>query len=155
VSDRSGNSDIWVMDVDGSNKVQLTTNTSVDTGTTWSPDGNKIVFQSDRSGNYDIWVMDVSDGEMTEIAYDDGEMDCQGSMGSDTGWGHGVLFEVGAPTTVAKVKIYGRTYDANPSFIPPGFGETFDVEIRDSSLNKLDSVTYNYDDYFNFNWYRL
>nr|QNO46209.1 Tol-Pal system protein TolB [Methanosarcinales archaeon ANME-2c ERB4] len=148
VSDRSGNSDIWVMDVDGSNKVQLTTNTSVDTGPTWSPDGSKIAFQSDRSGNYDIWVIDVSDGRMTEIAYDDGEKDGAWSFGSDSGWGHGVLFNVGAPTTITKVKIYGRIYDANPSFIPPGFGETFDVEIRDSSLNKLDSVTYDYDDYF-------
>lgn len=154
VSDRSGNSDIWVMDVDGSNKVQLTTNASVDNGPTWSPDGNKIVFQSDRSGNYDIWVMDVSDGEMTEIAYDDGEKDGAWSFGSDSGWGHGVLFNVGAPTTITKVKIYGRIYDANPSFIPPGFGETFDVEIRDSSLNKLDSVTYDYDDYFteSYDW---
>jgi len=90
----------------------------------------------------------VSDDGMTEIAYDDGEKDGAWSFGSDSGWGHGVLFNVGAPTTITKVKIYGRIYNANPSFIPPGFGETFDVEIRDSSLNKLDSVTYEYDDYF-------
>ncbi|PXF57824.1 MAG: hypothetical protein C4B59_14510 [Candidatus Methanogaster sp.] len=69
MSDRIGNDDIWVMDADGSNKVQLTTNTSDDITPSWSPDGNKIVFSSDRSGNCDIWVMTLGRTIVQDITF--------------------------------------------------------------------------------------
>ena len=53
--------DIWSMNVDGSNKRQLTTDPAGDFESAVSPDGAKIVFASDRSGNDDIWIMN-SDG---------------------------------------------------------------------------------------------
>jgi hypothetical protein len=56
-SDRSGNTDIWVMAA--GDPVQLTFDPEADAHPAWSPDGNRIAFASTRggSGEYDIWVM--------------------------------------------------------------------------------------------------
>lgn len=66
-SERSGNSDIWVIDTNGGNLVQLTDSTANDLYPSWSPDGSRIVFQSSRSGNYDIWVMDADGSNLEQI----------------------------------------------------------------------------------------
>lgn len=54
-----GNSDVWVMDADGSNKTRLTTDSGFDGDPRWSPDGSQLLFTSDRTGDYEIWIMDV------------------------------------------------------------------------------------------------
>ncbi len=56
-SDRDGNWEIYVMDSDGSNEINLTNNPAPDIDPTWSPDGEKIAFVSDRDGNGEIYVM--------------------------------------------------------------------------------------------------
>jgi Tol biopolymer transport system component len=56
-----GGGDIWTMNADGTNPVQLTTNSSEDWCPKFSPDGSKIAFQSKRDGNHEIYVMN-SDG---------------------------------------------------------------------------------------------
>lgn len=53
-------SDIWVMDPDGSNQTNLTNNPSYDYDPAWSPDGTKIAFTSHRNkDNPDIYVMNA------------------------------------------------------------------------------------------------
>jgi len=59
-SNENGNWDIYTINIDGTGKTQLTTDTSDDLSGYFSPDGSKIVFVSDRNGNNDIWVMDVN-----------------------------------------------------------------------------------------------
>ena len=61
VSDRSGNFDLFVMNIDGSDLTRLTSDRAGDYNPQWSPDGEKIIFVSERSGNADLFVMD-SDG---------------------------------------------------------------------------------------------
>ena len=56
-SDRSGNPDIYIMNEDGSEQIQLTTETASDLVPDFSPDGSRILFCSDRDGNYEIYVM--------------------------------------------------------------------------------------------------
>ena len=53
-----GNSQLWVMNADGSGAKQLTTTTGDSSNPRWSPDGTKIAFQSTRPGSngYDVWV---------------------------------------------------------------------------------------------------
>ncbi len=62
VSDRDGNDEIYVMDIDGKNQQRLTDNRDNDWWPSWSPDGKRIVFVSERDGNREIYVMDA-DGE--------------------------------------------------------------------------------------------
>lgn len=52
------NYDIWVMDIDGNNLTQLTTNSSCDDRPVFSPDGKTIYFRSNRGLVWDIWAMD-------------------------------------------------------------------------------------------------
>ena len=56
VSNREGNSEIYVMDINGENLVNITRNTARDGVPSWSPDGSKIVFSSERDGNWEIYV---------------------------------------------------------------------------------------------------
>jgi TolB protein len=49
--------DIFKMRVDGSGRVDLTSNSAQDLNPSWSPDGRHIVFSSDRNGSSDIFLM--------------------------------------------------------------------------------------------------
>ena len=55
------NSDIFVMDADGANPINLTNHDALDQSPDWSPDGNQITFSSLRDGNWEIYVM-AADG---------------------------------------------------------------------------------------------
>lgn len=59
-SDRTGASEIYTMNLDGSGLTQLTFNTANDDSPVWSPDGKKIVFTSVRDdADGDIYIMDA------------------------------------------------------------------------------------------------
>ena len=62
VSDRDGNWEIYVMDIDGENLKRLTNHSADDTEPAWSPDGRYITFSSTRDGNSEIYVMSASGG---------------------------------------------------------------------------------------------
>lgn len=68
----SSNSEIFVMDFDGSNQVRLTNNVVWDHHPTWSPNGGKIAFVRDRDGvnrRTDLYVMNVDGTEQMLLAY--------------------------------------------------------------------------------------
>ena len=67
VSDRDDNSEIYIMDADGSNLTNLTNNPAVDGFHAWSPDSNKIAFVSDRDDNSEIYVMDADGSNLTRL----------------------------------------------------------------------------------------
>jgi len=73
VSRRSGFVDIWVMDSDGSNQVNLTNQPTYDASPAWSPDSTKIVFMSLRNGDSEIYVMNADGSSPVKITNSPGE----------------------------------------------------------------------------------
>jgi lipoprotein-anchoring transpeptidase ErfK/SrfK len=47
---------IWLMDADGSNQRQLTTELGRDTAPSWGPDGRVLLFSGDQVGTWDIFI---------------------------------------------------------------------------------------------------
>ena len=68
VSDRDGNPEIYVMDIDGKNQQRLTNNPNDDWNPSWSPDGKRIVFSSERDGSREICVMDADGGNPQNLS---------------------------------------------------------------------------------------
>jgi len=59
-STRSGNSEIWVMNADGTGEpVNVSNHESWDSDPAWSPDGTQITFMSRRAGQDDVWAVDA------------------------------------------------------------------------------------------------
>ncbi len=56
---REGNVDIFVMNIDGTDFLQLTRHPGVDTNPSWAPGGRSMVFTSDRTGSPQIYRMDA------------------------------------------------------------------------------------------------
>ncbi len=75
----SGN--IWVMNVDGTNPVQLTTSGS-EFYPSWSPDGNQILYTSTSDGDGDIYVMNADGSSKTNIT-NNGDGEYGGSWSPD------------------------------------------------------------------------
>ncbi|MBA3867563.1 MAG: PD40 domain-containing protein [Anaerolineae bacterium] len=67
-SARDGNREIYVMNADGSNQINLSQNTADDRRPNWSPDGSKIVFNSTRDTlNYEVYVMNADGTGQTRL----------------------------------------------------------------------------------------
>ena len=70
VSRRDGNNEIYVMNPDGSNQTNLTSNSANDFAPAWSPDGAKIAFVSNRNGNSQLFVMNADGSNPMPLAFD-------------------------------------------------------------------------------------
>jgi len=66
-SQRNGNWDIYIMNVDGSDQIGLTDDPSTDITPAFSPDGNKIAFSSSRDGKFNIYIMNQDGTEQKRL----------------------------------------------------------------------------------------
>ena len=62
-SRKSGNADIYIIDINGNNLTQLTTSTAHDLYPSWSPDGSQIVYQTNESGDQELMVININTRE--------------------------------------------------------------------------------------------
>ncbi len=70
-SQRSGHSEIWASDMDGSKPVRLTYFDGPLTGSArWSPDGKQIAFDCSPGGNLDIYVVSADGGKPRRLTTD-------------------------------------------------------------------------------------
>ena len=66
-SDRAGNLDIYIIDTNGENLINLTNHPADDYSPTWSPDGRSMAYISERDGNPEIYVMDLNTKEQRRL----------------------------------------------------------------------------------------
>lgn len=73
-SDRDGNREIYSMDPDGSNPVNLTNNPADDFDPVWSPEGAKVAFVSNREtesgGGLFIYVMNPDGSDVEQVSHE-------------------------------------------------------------------------------------
>jgi WD40-like Beta Propeller Repeat len=69
-TNRDGNEEIYTMNSDGTNRVDLTRNPADDTDPRWSADGKRIVFASNRTGNYQLYTMNADGSGVTRVTHD-------------------------------------------------------------------------------------
>ena len=66
-SSRDGNLEIYVMNSDGSDQVNLTRNNATDYDPAWSPNGEEILFISDRDGPPDLYTMKADGSSVRRV----------------------------------------------------------------------------------------
>jgi Tol biopolymer transport system component len=86
-SDRSGKSEVWICDRDGTNALQVTHFPGLTTasGPRWSPDGRRIALGSATAGQHDIYVLEVAGGVPRRVMTD-GSRSAPPSWSADGRW---------------------------------------------------------------------
>ena len=62
-----GRTDLWMIDVDGTNLRQLTTSEAGDFNPCWSPNADCLYFLSTRSGSSQVWCLPLDGGEAHQV----------------------------------------------------------------------------------------
>ncbi|HEV7474538.1 MAG TPA: protein kinase [Pyrinomonadaceae bacterium] len=81
-------SDVWIVNVDGTASKQLTSDAYTEGLGCVSPDGRFAVFSSNRTGNFNLWKLEIANGEQTQLSHG-AENDSQPICSAD---GQSVLF---------------------------------------------------------------
>jgi Tol biopolymer transport system component len=66
-SNRDGNNEIYIMDINGNNPTRITNHPKNDRDPSFSPDGKFVVFNSDRDGDYEIFMVDINAGTLFQL----------------------------------------------------------------------------------------
>ena len=66
-SKRDGNAEIYIMNPDGSEQVNLTQHRASDYDPVWSPSGEQILFVSDRNGRKDLYLMKADGTQVRKV----------------------------------------------------------------------------------------
>jgi hypothetical protein len=68
-SHRSGDSEIWTVDVEGRNLRNITQHPAWDYWPAWSPDGEAIAFISERDGDPELFIQGIDDQLATQLTF--------------------------------------------------------------------------------------
>jgi len=69
-SNRSGNNEIYVADVNGGTPVNISNSTANDDWPRWSPNGHRIAFHSNRDGNFNIFTVTPDGSDLRHVTTD-------------------------------------------------------------------------------------
>jgi Tol biopolymer transport system component len=123
--------DIFVADLKGNIKKQLTATPGYDAEATVSPDGKKIVFTSLRNGDLDLYVMDIDGKNVKQVTntpgYDGGAFFSPDSKK--------LVFRASRPKTEEELKEYQDLLKMG--LVAPTAMEIFTCNIDGSDLKQL------------------
>jgi TolB protein len=128
ISNAKGNKDVYMMDYDGHNAVQLTDDKSIDLSPSWSPDTSRIAYVSYKRSNPDIFVVDVKTRATKSIASFPGQNaapswspDGRYIAASLTKDGNGEIYIIPADGNgTARRLTFNRWIDTSPCWSPSG-----------------------------------
>ena len=125
----SGETNLWMMNADGSNQRQLTTGMQACKGLAVSPDNRFIVFSAYRAGKQNIWRVDTDGNNLKQLTKGDGEG--FPTISADGNW---VVYQQGVTGKVSLQKIPAAGGDSvrltemrgiRPQFSPDGKSVAF------------------------------
>ena len=127
MSERSGNRDLYIMDLEGNEIARLTDDPAFDYEPTWSPDGEKIVFVSRRTGDSEIYVMDTDGSHVVQIT-DEPKLDWRPVWSPHGEWiafeswrnGNADIYLMRADGSDLQQLTDSPAEDGNPTFSPDG-----------------------------------
>jgi len=138
-------SEIYIMDVQGGNRIRLTNNSAYDEEPTWSPKGDRIAFVSNRDGTHAIYTMHPDGTNVVRLVEGDIPAWSPGGekiafCGRDGKWADIFVWEQGQVTRLTW-NIYD---DLFPSWSPDGrqivFSSMREDTNGDGSINYKDAT---------------
>ncbi len=160
-------SEIFSVDLDGSDLERLTNNRAIDVSPSWSPDASQIAFVSDRTGSPQVYVMNADGSDQRRLTF-------QGSYNSNPAWspdGRWIAYETRLdgqfdiwlidPTGATNVPLVSNPRnDEGPTWAPNGRKLAFsstrrgraDIYVIDLSGDNLLRLTENAGDNTNPAW---
>ena len=90
---RTGTADLWLYDISRQAKSRVTFDDANDEAPVWSPDGDRIAFQSSRTGAGDIYVRQSGGGAAAELLYSSERIDSPEDWSPDGAY---IAFDKGA-----------------------------------------------------------
>lgn len=157
VSNRTGNKEIYLIDFDGENLIQITHNGSINILPRWTADGKKLLYTSYMKRNPDLYAIDLSSRKNYRISYQtginaspawspDGEKMVLMLKHNDRS--HLFLMKVGAKKSIRLTS--GKVNYTSPSWSPDGKQITFvsdrsgnpQIYKMDVDTKKMERLTY-------------
>jgi len=85
-ANRNGKYDLFSIDVDTREEIQLTDTKDLDDGSEYSPDGKYIYFNSNRTGNMQLWRMNSDGSNPEQLTFDTNYKDWFPHVSPDGKW---------------------------------------------------------------------
>jgi TolB protein len=127
ISDRSGSSELWVMDWNGSNPKQLTKHGSIALGPAWAPDGSRLIFTSFLRGTPALFELIPQEGYLRQL-WSQGGVNSSASFspdGSQVAFASSVdgntdIYAISTQGGTARRLTTARGIDTQPAWAPNG-----------------------------------
>jgi Tol biopolymer transport system component len=159
-STRDGNTEIYVMNADGSNQTRLTNNPAIDRDAAFSPNGQTIAFVSERvdsegTADSEVYVMDADGSHQTQLTHNTAE-DLQPAfspngkqiafMSDRDGDMEIYLMDADVSNSSNQTRLTtNATFDGQPTFSPDGSLIAFASNRDPLNSNNFDIYTMNSD----------
>jgi TolB protein len=128
---KDGNSELYLIDPNGTIKSRLTNNQAIDGSPSWSPGGNQLAFVSSRAGGPQVYRMSASGGgasRLTRRGSYNQTPDWSPGEGEDGGWvayagrdgANFDIFAVNVDSGQLKRLTQGGGRNTDPSWAPDG-----------------------------------